>query len=72
MTHSNRVRVAGVAWMLTAVVLFLAIGTMSLLGLVLLTVGGLGPPLVYAALSGGPTATIAEVLHDTEQGGPGR
>ena len=67
MTHSNRVRVAGVAWMLTAVVLFLAIGTMSLLGLALLMVGGLGPPLVYAALSGGPTATIAEVLHDTEQ-----
>ena len=68
MTHSNRVLVAGVAWMLTAVVIFFAVGTMSFLGLALLMVGGLVPPLVYAALSGGPTATIAEVLHDAEQG----
>lgn len=68
MRLSQRVLVAGIAWMLTAVVLFLAVGTMSFLGLALLTVGGLVPPLVYAALSGGPTATIAEVLHDAEQG----
>ena len=68
MRFSQRVLVAGIAWMLTAVVIFLAFGTMSFLGLALLTVGGLGPPLVYAALSGGPTATIAEVLYDAEQG----
>ena len=68
MTHSQRVLGFGIAWMLTAIVLFLTVGTMSFLGLALLSVGGLVPPLVYAALSGGPTATIAEVLHDAEQG----
>jgi hypothetical protein len=68
MTRSRLILVAGVAWTLTAVVLFLAVGTMSFLGLASLAVGGFLPPLVYAALSGGPTATIAEVLYDTEQG----
>ena len=68
MRLSQRVVVAGIAWMLMAVALFFAVGTMSFLGLALLTVGGLGPPLVYAARSGGPTATIAEVLYDAEQG----
>jgi hypothetical protein len=68
MTHSHRVLGFGIAWMLTAVVLFLTVGTMSFLGLALLAVGGLVPPLVYLALSGGPTATMAEVLHDAEQG----
>jgi len=68
MTHSHRVLVAGIAWILTAVVLLLTVGSMSFLGLALLAVGGLVPPLVYLALSGGPTATIAEVLHDAEQG----
>ena len=72
MTHSRLVLAASLTWTLAAVVLFFAIGSMSLLGLALLAVGGLGPPLVYAALSGGPTATIAEVLHDTEEGRPGR
>jgi hypothetical protein len=68
MTQSRVVLVAGVAWTLCAIVLFLAVGTMSFLGLASLVVGGFLPPLVYAALSGGPAATIAEVLHDTEQG----
>ena len=72
MTHSQVVIVAGVAWALTALVLFAVVGTVSFLGLALLTVGGFVPPLVYAALSGGPTATIAEIIHDTEQGRPGR
>jgi hypothetical protein len=72
MRHSQIVLVAGVAWMLIAVVLFLAIGTISWLGLALLMVGGFVPPLVYRALSGGPTATIAEVLRDTDQSGSGR
>ena len=72
MKRSQVVLAAGVAWTLIAVVIFLAVGTMSLLGLALLTVGGVVPPLVYMALSGGPAATIAEVLHDTEQSGPGR
>ena len=72
MTHSQIVVVAGVAWALTAIVLFAAVGTVSFLGLALLAVGGFVPPLVYAALSGGPPATIAEILHDTEQGRPRR
>lgn len=72
MTHSRVVLVAGAVWTLIAVVIFFAVGTMSILGLALLAVGGFVPPLVYAALSGGPAATIAEVLNDTEQGRPGR
>ena len=72
MTHSRLVLVAGTVWTLTAVVIFLAVGTMSILALALLIVGGFVPPFVYAALSGGPSATIAEVLHDTEQGRSGR
>jgi hypothetical protein len=72
MTHSRRILFAGIAWTLTAVVLFLAIGTMSFMGVAILAVVGFVPPLVYAALSGGPSATIAQVLHDTEQSGPGR
>lgn len=72
MKRSQVVLVAGVAWSLIAVVIFLTVGTMSFLGLALLTVGGFVPPLVYMALSGGPAATIAEVLHDTEQNGPAR
>ena len=72
MTHSRVVLVSGAVWTLIAVVVFFAVGTMSILGLALLLVGGFVPPLVYAALSGGPSATIAEVLHDTDQGRPGR
>jgi hypothetical protein len=72
MTHSRLVLTAGTVWTLTAVVIFFAVGTMSILALGLLLVGGVVPPLVYAALSGGPSATIAEVLHDTEQGRSGR
>lgn len=72
MLHSHGVLIAGVAWTLIAVVLFLAVGTMSFMGLAILAVGGFVPPLVYAKLSGGPSATIAQVLHDTERGGPGR
>ena len=72
LTHSQVVIGAGVAWALIAIALFFAVGTVSFLGLALLTVGGFVPPLVYAALSGGPPATIAEILHDTEQGRPGR
>ena len=72
MTHSRLVLVAGVVWTLSAVVIFFAVGTMSILGLALLLVGGFVPPLVYAKLSRGPSATIAEVLNDTEQGRPGR
>lgn len=71
MTHSRVVLAASVTWALAAVALFFAVGTMSLLGLAILAVG-LVPPLVYAALSGGPAATIAEVLHDTERSGPSR
>jgi len=71
MTHSRTVLAASVIWALAAVALFVAVGSMSLLGVAILAVGLL-PPLVYARLSGGPTATIAEVLHDTERGGPGR
>jgi hypothetical protein len=71
MTRSHIVLTATVTWALAAVALFFAIGTMSVLGVAILAVGLL-PPLVYLALSGGPTATIAEVLHDTEQSGPGR
>lgn len=71
MTHSRTVLAASVIWALAAVALFVAVGSMSLLGVAILAVGLL-PPLVYARLSGGPTATIAEVLHDTEQSGPGR
>ena len=72
MTHSRLVLVAGTVWALAAVVIFFAMGTMSILALALLIVGGVVPPLMYAALSGGPSATIAEVLHDTEQGRSGR
>ena len=72
MINSHRILIAGIAWTLTAVVLFLAVGTISFLGLALLIVGGFVPPLVYMALSGGPAATIAEVLHDTDEGGAGR
>lgn len=72
MTHSHIVLIAGAAWALTAVAVFLAVGTMSLLGLALLAVLGLGPPLVYAKLSREPSATIAEVLRDTDQTGAGR
>lgn len=72
MTHSRIVLAAGAAWALIAVVVFFAVGTMSILGLALLLVGGVVPPLVYAKLSGSPAATIAEVLNDTEQGRPGR
>ena len=72
MTHSRLVLVAGTVWTLAAVIIFFAVGTMSILALGLLLVGGVVPPLVYAALSGGPSATIAEVLHDTEQGRSGR
>ena len=72
MNHAQRVLVAGVAWTLSAIVLFLVVGTVSVLGLAVLVVGGLVPPFIYAALSGGPAATIAEVLNDTEQGRPGR
>ena len=72
MTHSRLVLVAGTAWTVAAVVIFLAVGTMSILSLALLIVGGFVPPLMYAALPGGPSATIAEVLHDTEQGRSGR
>ena len=72
MTHSRVVLVAGALWILAAVGIFFAVGTMSVLGLSLLAVGGLVPPLVYAALSGEPSATIAEVLHDTDQGRSGR
>ena len=71
MTHSRLVLAASIIWALAAVALFVAVGSMSLLGVAILAVGLL-PPFVYARLSGGPTATIAEVLHDTEQGGPGR
>jgi len=72
MTHSHVVLVAGAVWAVIAVVIFFAVGTMSILGLALLIVGGFVPPLVYAALSGGPAPSIAEVLHDTEQGRKGR
>jgi hypothetical protein len=71
MTHSRLVLAAILTWASAAVVLFFAIGTMSFLGFALLAVG-LVPPLVYLALSGGPTSTIAEVLRDTERGGAGR
>src|ERR1041384_6489343 len=72
MKRSQVVLIAGVAWTLIAVVLFLTVGTMSFLGLALLTVGGFVPPLVYRALSGGPAATIGAVPHHTETSGPGR
>ena len=72
LTHSQVVIVVGVAWALIATALFAAVGTISFLGLAILSVGGLVPPLVYAALSGGPPATIAEILHDTEQERPVR
>jgi hypothetical protein len=71
MTHSRTVLAASVIWAFAAVALFVAVGSMSLLGVAILAVGLL-PPLVYARLSGGPAATIAEVLHDTEEGRPGR
>ena len=72
MTHSQRVLAASITWTLIAVALFFAVGTMSFLGVALLAVAGFVPPLVYVALSGGPTPTIAEVLHDTEERGQGR
>ena len=71
MTHSQRVLAASITWTLIAVAVFFAVGTMSFLAVALLAVGGFVPPLVYVALSGDPTPTIAQVLHDTEEGRPG-
>jgi hypothetical protein len=66
MTRSQRITLAGVGWVLCATALFLSLGTRSLAGWSILAVAGFVPPLVYAALSGGPPITIAEVLYNAE------
>jgi hypothetical protein len=62
----QRVALIGVAWLLGASVLFVWLGTPSLVGWALLAVSALVPPVVYAALSGEPPLTIAEVMRNAE------
>ena len=66
MTRMQRIALVGVAWLVGASALFVWLGTPSLVGWAILGVSALVPPVVYAALSGGPPITIAEVLRDAE------
>jgi hypothetical protein len=66
MTRMQRVALIGAAWMLGASVLFAWLGTVSPVGWAILAVSTLMPPVVYAALSGDPPITIAEVLRNAE------
>ncbi len=59
---------SGIGWVLCATSLFLSAGSMSLISWAILAVIGFLPPLMYMALSGGPSVTIAEVLYNTEEG----
>ena len=67
MTYSQRISLGGVAWTVGALALFILVGSTSLAAWALLAVS-LTPPMVYAALSGGPPITIAEVLYNAERG----
>jgi hypothetical protein len=59
---------SGIGWVLCAISLFLSAGSMSLLSWAILSIIGFLPPLMYMALSGGPSITIAEVLYNSEEG----
>jgi hypothetical protein len=66
MTRMQRIALVGVASMLVASGLVVSLGPASLVGWAILAVSALAPPVVYAALSGGPPITIAEVLRNAE------
>ena len=59
--------IAGLGWSLLISAFFLEFGSMSLVGVTLWVVMAVVPPLVFAALSGEPPATIAEVLYNAEK-----
>jgi hypothetical protein len=64
MTRPNLI--STLAWSLCVSAFFLEFGSRSSAGWMLWLVVAFVPPLVFAALSGGPPITIAEVLARTE------
>jgi hypothetical protein len=68
MTSPHNNWIGGLGWALCALATFLSLGSMSLVGWACLVVVGLVPPLVFAALAGGPPITVAEVLYNAEEG----
>lgn len=67
MNCPQHVWLRGAGWALCATAIFLSLGTFAPASFAILAVCALVPPFVYAALSGGPAVTIAEMLYKTEQ-----